>query len=89
MILFTSISGFLCYILLSTGSLEVLGTTFRDVPPINFDLAIIFGLTVLIGGYLGSHWGLKSLKTRNVQMIFIAIIIIVGFQLLLRVAGVI
>jgi uncharacterized membrane protein YfcA len=87
MIVFTSIIGFICYSLLSFDLIEIPCVAFRDVPPIPYDLAAILGISVLIGAYLGSSWGLKSLKTKSVQIIFVVVIFIVGVQLLLRALG--
>ena len=87
MIVVTSSIAFLCYTLLSLGSFDIAGITFRKVPPINFDLALILGGVVLIGAYLGSSWGLKSLKTKSIQIIFVIIIFIVGIQMLLKSLG--
>jgi len=87
MILLTSTVGFVCYYLLSLDILTLPGVSLRSVPYIHFDTAIILGIIVFIGAYLGSSWGLRSLKTRNVQMIFIVIVFFVGVQLLLRVMG--
>ena len=87
MILLTSITGFICYCLLSINCCRVSGIIVRSVPPVSYTLAIILGLVVMLGAYLGSSWGLKSLKTRNVQIIFIVILYIVGVQLLLKAMG--
>jgi uncharacterized membrane protein YfcA len=87
MIVFTSMVGFICYSLLAFDAITLPGFAVRSVPDLQFDLAIILGLVVLIGAYLGSSWGLKSLKTKNVQTIFIIIVFIAGFQLLLRALG--
>jgi len=84
MIVFTSIIGFICYWVLSLNCCSVLGGNLRSVPTIDFTMTIVLGIVVLIGAYIGSGWGLKSLKTKNVQIIFIAIVIFVGVQLLLR-----
>lgn len=87
MIVFTSIIGFICYSMLSFNLISISGLAVRDVPPIPFYLAMILGIFVLIGAYLGSNWGLKSLKTKNVQIIFVVIIFIVGVQLLFKAFG--
>jgi hypothetical protein len=87
MILFTSSIGFVCYNLLAYDQLQLTGVGVRSVPPIQYELAVILGLVVLIGAYLGSAWGLRSLKTRNIQVIFIIIVFVVGIQLLLRALG--
>ncbi len=87
MIVNTSIVGFLCYFLLSLQSSQGSSLILRTVPAIQFELALILGIVVLIGAYLGSSWGLKSLKTKSVQMIFIAIIFFVGVELLLKSLG--
>ena len=87
MILFTSSIGFFFYNLLAFDQLQLTGVSVRSVPPIQYELAIILGLVVLIGAYLGSSWGLKWLKTRNIQVIFIIIVFIIGIQLLLRALG--
>lgn len=86
-IIFTSIIGFICYGLLSLGYLTDTGLGFRSVPPIQFELAIILGIVVLVGAYFGSSWGLKSLKTKSIQIVFIAVIFFVGIQLMLRSLG--
>ncbi len=80
MIVITSMVGFVCYSLLSINQ-------FPNAVQIHFELAAILGLPVLIGAYLGSSWGLKALKTKNIQVVFVIIIFIVGVQLLLRVLG--
>jgi uncharacterized membrane protein YfcA len=87
MIVITSMVGFICYSLLSFDLLVIPGLATRSVPEIQFDLAMILGVVTLVGAYLGSSWGLKSLKTKNVQVIFVIIIFIVGVQLLLRALG--
>jgi uncharacterized membrane protein YfcA len=87
MIVVTSSVAFLCYNLLSLGNLDLAGFTFQKVPAINFDLALILGGVVFVGAYLGSSWGLKSLKTKSIQIIFVIIIFIVGIQLLLKSMG--
>jgi uncharacterized membrane protein YfcA len=84
MIVFTSITGFICYSLLSNDVLDFSGIALRTVPNIQYDLAVILGIVVMIGAYLGSSWGLKELKTKNVQLIFVIVIFVVGVQLLLR-----
>jgi uncharacterized membrane protein YfcA len=89
MIVLTSIVGVLCYNLLSQGSVEIFGLALRSVPAFQIELALILGVIVFVGAYLGSSWGLKALKTKNVQMIFIVIIFIVGVQMLLRSHGII
>ena len=88
MIVMTSITGFICYYILTLGDFEVFGTALRTVPSIEFELALILGLVVFIGAYLGSSWGLKELKTKNVQMVFIIIIFFVGIQLMLKSLGI-
>jgi uncharacterized membrane protein YfcA len=87
MIVITSMVGFLCYIALSSYSIQMFGVTLRTIPPIHYELALILGPVVLIGAYLGSSWGLKSLKTKSVQSIFIIVIFIVAVQLLLKSLG--
>jgi uncharacterized membrane protein YfcA len=87
MIIFTSIVGFICYGLLSANLIEVSGIALRTIPNIPYELAVILGVVVFIGAYFGSSWGLKSLKTKSVQAIFVLVIIIVGIQLLLRALG--
>jgi uncharacterized membrane protein YfcA len=87
MIVITSMVGFICYNLLAFDVLDIAGIATRNIPIIQFDTAIILGLVTLVGAYLGSSWGLKSLKTKNVQAIFVVIIFIVGIQLLLRALG--
>ena len=87
MIIITSMAGFICYYLLSIGSIQFFGTALRTVPIIDYSMAIILGIVVMIGAYLGSSWGLAALKTKNVQIIFIIIVLFVGVQLMLRAAG--
>jgi uncharacterized membrane protein YfcA len=87
MIIFTSIVGFICYGLLSLNLIEVSGIALRSIPEIPYDLALILGVVVFVGAYCGSSWGLKSLKTKSVQAIFVVVIFIVGIQLLLRALG--
>ncbi len=87
MIVITSMVGFICYSLLSFDLLTIPGIAMRSVPKIPYDLALILGVFTFVGAYFGSSWGLKSLKTKNVQVIFVIIIFIVGVQLLLRALG--
>ena len=87
MIVFTSITGFICYSLLSLDCCQLTGFFDCSVPALDYSLAMILGVVVFIGAYLGSSWGLRSLKTKNVQLIFIVIIFIVGVQMLLRALG--
>ncbi len=87
MIIFTSLIGFICYGLLSYDPLGLSGLALREVPPIPYDLALVLGVSVLVGAYLGSSWGLKELKTKSVQIIFVLVIFVVGVQLLLRAFG--
>jgi uncharacterized membrane protein YfcA len=89
MIVITAIVGFLCYMLLSitTTEISIFGIAFRIVPEIQYELVLILGPVVMIGAYLGSSWGLKSLKTKSVQIIFIIVIFIVAIQLLLKSLG--
>lgn len=86
-IVITSITGFICYSLLSLECCQLSNFFGRSVPTIDYSLAIMLGIVVMIGAYIGSSWGLKSLKTKSIQMIFIVIIFIVGVQMFLRALG--
>jgi uncharacterized membrane protein YfcA len=86
-IVITSLIGFICYSLLSLDCCGLPDLFTRSVPAIDYSLAIILGIVVMIGAYIGSSWGLKSLKTKSIQMIFIVIIFFVGVQMFLRALG--
>ena len=87
MIVITSLVGFTSYCILSLNKIQASGLISRTVPHIQYELALILGIVVLLGAYLGSSWGLKSLKTKSVQIIFIIIIFFVAVQLFLRSLG--
>ncbi len=87
MIIITSITGFICYSLLAHDIIQFSGDSLRSVPQLDYTLPILLGIVVLVGAYLGSSWGLKSLKTKSIQIVFTVIIFIVGVQLLLRALG--
>jgi uncharacterized membrane protein YfcA len=87
MIVITSFTGFICYSILSLKCCGFGEIFDRTVPAIDYRLAFLLGLVVMVGAFLGSSWGLKSLKTKSVQLIFIVIIFIVGIQMILRTLG--
>lgn len=87
MIIITSLAGFICYSLLAVDCCQLSSVFSRSVPAIDYTLAIILGLVVMVGAYLGSSWGLKSLKTKSIRLIFIVIMFFVAVQMILRVAG--
>ena len=67
MIVLTSFVGVLCYYFLSLGSVEIFDLALRSVPTFQIELALILGAIVFVGAYLGSSWGLKSLKTKRAR----------------------
>ena len=89
MIVVTSIMGFALYALISFNVLQLPCCNLVSAAELNipFDLALVLGIVVLVGAYLGSTWGLKVLRTRSIQLIFALVILIVGVQLLLRALG--
>lgn len=79
LILPTALSGLLTYSILSKTS------TGANYYTIDYPLMLTLGLVTLVGSYFGSKWGLESLKTRTVKIIFISVMLIASVQMVYEV----
>ena len=79
-----------------TSSLIIIPTTLfgfllfgvRQSFPVEFNIIpILFPLT-LIGGYIGSRWGLKALRTKSIGLLFIGFVFLAAGLVVLDVLGV-
>lgn len=59
----------------------------RGFPPEFVAVPILFPLT-LIGGYLGSRWGLDALRARSVALLFIGVVFLADSLVVLNILGV-
>lgn len=59
----------------------------RGIPSEFVVIPILFPLT-LIGGYMGSRWGLKALRIHSVALLFIAVVFLADALVILDVLGV-
>ncbi len=53
-----------------------------EAPPIDYWLLAALWPAVLLGSYLGSHWGLEKLKSRSVALVFILVLFVAAGKLL-------
>lgn len=51
-------------------------------PPLDLSVLAILWPPVLLGSFLGSHWGLQKLKSRSVALIFILVLFVAAGKLL-------
>lgn len=75
----TAATGLLMYIFLSSR------TTGVNSFMIDYPLMLSLGIVTFVGSYMGSRWGLESLKTRTVRILFICVMVISSLQMIYEV----
>jgi len=72
MIVFTAAFGFMSY------------TYFGTPVPIDYNLILLLWPFVFVGGFIGSRWGLRRLKSRSVALIFIIVLFLAAAKMVME-----